>query len=92
MAKMGQRERDLMVEESRAGERTQPGAGRMTIPKDDFLKMLGLKGEFAVTGVSYRQQTLYVDLVSSQIHWQGGAIVQTDPVLTDTQERGEAED
>jgi len=95
MPTMSKESRDLMVEIRRKAEREAPGVGRLEVSKKDLLAMLGFKekeSDLTITGVAWRGQTLFVDLVSTKIHWQGGVIVSTDPIQTDTQERGEAED
>ena len=91
---MSKQSRELMVETYETERRKQPGVGRFSVSKDDLLAALGFKNgdEFNITGVSWRQDALHIDLVSHDIHWQGGAIVSVYPVTTDAQANGTAED
>ena len=85
--------RKAMVEQSKAAERAAPGVGKLTVPEQKLLEILGFAGnaDIQITGLSWSEKALHIDLVGQAIHWQGGDIVSTDPVTTDTQAAGLAE-
>jgi len=86
-------QREEIITKAQVEERAQPGSGRFKVSEVELLKSLGfdLIDDIAITGVRWIRGVLSIDLKGHAIHWQGGEIVNTNPIRTDTQENDNAE-
>lgn len=73
---------------ARTEERAQPGNGYLVLSKPEFLKALGFKDDLDILGVRWTKNELKVALRGEAIHWQGGQIMKTNPVMTNKQRDG----
>ena len=90
--RLSREQRDQLIGEARAEERSRPGEGRLTVSRDELLQLLGLPKDIEVTGVAWtRAKGLAIGLRGHQIHWQGGEIVSTNPIVSESQRDGTIE-